>query len=93
MSALPPISVPSIASPLPAPGPARSSYNSNSSYQSASPSASSPYSPDFSSQNSQSVGSGQALLSLSPVTTVEGKPPHCDPVLSAIAHRLGTLLT
>ena len=73
MSALPPASVPTISllSPRPAPAPAVAlpPYNGTSPYQyMPSPTAPASYPPDA----GQSVGSGGALLSLSPVTTVEG---------------------
>ena len=83
MPALPPASVPTIAfpspGPAPVPGPAPSPYNGSSSYQyMPSPTWPSPSSPDA----GQSVGSGGALLSLSPVTTVEGETPlRADPLL------------
>ncbi|CAK0785926.1 hypothetical protein CVIRNUC_009139 [Coccomyxa viridis] len=74
MAALPPVSVPIIApSRAPSLAPASASYNSTSPYLSSqSPGASPASAPDGSGQSSgQPVGSGQALLSLSPVTTVE----------------------
>ena len=83
MPALPPASVPTIAFPSPAlapvPAPGSPPYNGSSSYQyMPSPTWPAPSSPDA----GQSVGSGGALLSLSPVTTVEGeRPQRPDPEL------------
>lgn len=80
-AALPPVSVPSIAysilAPSPAPLPYTPSLSPSAQSSAPSPSQAPSQVPDYSQQNS--VGSGTALLSLSPVTTVEGETrrPNC----------------